>query len=312
MEETSRSPEEVVQKKAPLVESEEGYDLHDVHWMRRWNWLKYRLSFWAVHILVIGFAYQTYSHAALAVCLVLFVVASLGVEMGYHRLFTHQAFETYPIIRYMLAFFGLLACQDGPLGWSAVHRKHHKYEDTENDPHSPHKKGFFWAHTGWMYRSPGLMKSERYLKRWIPDLLKDKWLVRIDARDDDVTFLSMVALYLAGGWPFFIWGWCVRQLMVWHSEFAINSICHMFGRQPWKTGDQSRNVWWLSLPTLGQSWHNNHHYLPRSARVGFTWWQLDPTWWLIWTLEKCGLVWNVVRPSDYERKLRANAAEEAA
>lgn len=279
---------------APL-EAREGLLPGDIQAWRYWdNQIKLAL-FWVFHVIAIGFAYQTYRPGPAALALVLGVVTMLGIEMGYHRLLVHRSFETFPLVRYILTFMGMLAVQYGPISWVANHRKHHRYaDDPEQDPHSP-LRSFFYSHVGWAYGNDGLLMSESYIRRWAPDLVNDPVLRTMDKLYEPLMVVKWV-VFLALGWDYFVWAYCVRLVVVWHSEFAVNSVCHVFGSRPWNTGDRSGNVAWLALPTFGESWHNNHHHAQRSARVGFYWWQLDPTWYVIWTLEKLGLAWNVGRP----------------
>ena len=112
-----------------------------------------------------------------------------------------------------------------------------------------------------------------------------------------------------GGLTALLWGGAVRMFLLHHATFSINSLCHFFGRRSFATSDESRNLLWLALPTLGEAWHNNHHAFPTSARHGLRWWQLDPSAWLIAALERVGLVWDVVRIAP-ERQLAKSAAEQ--
>ena len=107
---------------------------------------------------------------------------------------------------------------------------------------------------------------------------------------------------LVGGLTGLLWGGAVRMFLLHHATFSINSLCHFFGRRSFATSDESRNLLWLALPTLGEAWHNNHHAFPTSARHGLRWWQLDPSAWLIAGLERVGLVWDVIQIAP-ERQL---------
>lgn len=269
----------------------------DIAAWRRWD-NQIKMAFlWAFHVIAVLFAVETFEPRLLILALALGVLTTLGVEMGYHRMLVHRAFEAEPALRYGLTFLGMLAVQQGPVSWVANHRKHHRYsDDPDEDPHSP-TRSFLWSHIGWLYGNDGLLMRPSYCRRWAPDILKDPVLRTLDKIYEPLTVLSWFA-FLSAGWDWFVWAYCVRVVVTWHFQFAINSVCHTFGSQPWDTGDRSRNFAWLALPTLGEAWHNNHHHAPRSARVGFLWWQLDPTWYLIWSLEKVGLVWNVVRPVE--------------
>jgi stearoyl-CoA desaturase (delta-9 desaturase) len=253
----------------------------------------------------------------LVVLAVTYLLSGLGVTVGFHRLLTHRSFRTSPAIRALLAALGSAAIEGPVIEWVSNHRKHHCFSDQPGDPHSPHvDRGSGWrgalggllhAHVGWIFRGSNLASEERYAK----DLLADPVVRFIDR-----TFLLWVLAGLAfpfglgvalsgsivGGLTGMLWGGAVRIFFLHHATFSINSLCHFFGRRRFATGDESRNLLWLALPTLGEAWHNNHHAFPTSARHGLRWWQLDPSAWLISGLERLGLVWDVVRVTP-EREL---------
>jgi stearoyl-CoA desaturase (delta-9 desaturase) len=253
----------------------------------------------------------------LVVFAVTYLLTGLGITVGFHRLFTHRSFKTSPALRALLGALGSAAVEGPVIEWVANHRKHHQFSDLPGDPHSPHVehgngwrgalRGLFHAHMGWLFNSDPMADEERYAK----DLLADPVVRFIDR-----TFLLWVIAGLlfpfglgvaltgtiVGGLTGLLWGGAVRMFFLHHSTFSINSLCHFFGRQRFATGDESRNLLWLALPTLGEAWHNNHHAFPTSARHGLRWWQLDPSAWLIAGLERVGLVWDVVRVAP-ERQL---------
>jgi stearoyl-CoA desaturase (delta-9 desaturase) len=242
-----------------------------------------------------------------------------GVTVGYHRLFTHRSFKTSRPLRALFAVLGSAAVEGPVIEWVSTHRKHHAFTDIPGDPHSPHTdhgvgwrgavRGLFHAHVGWMFRGVDRANPTRYAK----DLLADPVIRMVDR-----TFLLWVLLGLAfpfglgvaltgsiiGGLTGLLWGGAVRILFLHHVTFSINSLCHFFGRQRFSTGDQSRNLAWLALPTFGEAWHNNHHAFPTSAHHGLSRWQLDPGGWLINALERLGLAWDVIRiaPSTQNAK----------
>ncbi len=250
--------------------------------------------------------------ADLIVLAVTYLLTGIGVTVGFHRLLTHRSFKTSPPMRAALAALGSAAIEGPVIEWVANHRKHHQFSDQHGDPHSPHVEhgtgwrgalgGLFHAHVGWIFKGDDMASEERYAK----DLLSDPVVRFIDR-----TFLLWVLAGLAfpfglgvalsgsiaGGLTGLLWGGAVRLFLLHHATFSINSLCHFFGSQRFRTGDQSRNLFWLALPTLGEAWHNNHHAFPTSARHGLRWWQLDPSAWLIGALEHVGLVWDVVRVS---------------
>ena len=220
-----------------------------------------------------------------------YVFTGLGVTIGYHRLFTHGSFHARRGLKIALALGGSMAMEGSLIGWCAIHRRHHAYSDKEGDPHSPHLdegpgvrgvvKGLWHAHMGWLV-SPETTDE----KRWAPDLLKDKDLVRITKMFPwlAVTSFFLPALLglaitqsLRGAVTAFLWASLARMFLLQHVTWSINSICHFYGARPFKSLDFSTNNWVLSLISFGESWHNNHHAFPTSARHGIGRAQLDPS-----------------------------------
>jgi stearoyl-CoA desaturase (delta-9 desaturase) len=243
----------------------------------------------------------------------LYVMTALGVTLGYHRMFTHRAFEASRAFRAIFAVLGSMAVEGSVITWVADHRKHHAFTDQEGDPHSPHLsgpgfmgavRGLWHAHIGWLFETVGTAERERFA----PDLVKDR-AVRVV----DKLFFLWVALGLAIpfalGWivggglgtalTALLWGGLVRVLLLHHVTWSINSVCHFFGRKRFDIEDESRNVFWLAPLSMGEAWHHNHHAFPTSAFHGLRFWErmADPTGLLIALLERLGLVWNVVRVS---------------
>jgi stearoyl-CoA desaturase (Delta-9 desaturase) len=258
----------------------------------------------------------------LALLAVTYLLSGLGITVGYHRLLTHRAFATHKPLEYFWASLGCMAVEGSPLDWVADHRKHHAHPDQEGDPHSPHVGhgsswrgavgGLLHAHVGWILRGDALANEERYAKDLLADPVVrfvDRWFVLWVILGLAFPFGLGVALTgtLAGGLTAMLWGGAVRMFLLHHATFSINSLCHFFGRKPFQTGDESRNLAWLALPTLGEAWHNNHHAFPTSARHGQARWQLDPSWWVIGALARCGLAWDVVGVSS-ARRLEKRAA----
>jgi stearoyl-CoA desaturase (delta-9 desaturase) len=253
----------------------------------------------------------------LVVFAVTYLLTGLGITVGFHRLLTHRSFKTSPAMRALLAALGSAAVEGPVIEWVSNHRKHHRFSDQPGDPHSPHVDhargwrgalaGLFHAHVGWILGGEEMADEQRYAK----DLLADPVVRFIDR-----TFVLWVLAGLAfpfglgvaltgtivGGLTGLLWGGAVRMFFLHHSTFSINSLCHFFGRQSFATDDESRNLLWLALPTLGEAWHNNHHAFPTSARHGLRWWQLDPSAWVIAVLARVGLVWDVVQVAP-ERQL---------
>jgi stearoyl-CoA desaturase (delta-9 desaturase) len=234
-------------------------------------------------------------------------LVGIGVTMGYHRLFTHRSFQTSRPVEWALMILGCMSGQSSPFSWIANHRQHHRHSDREGDPHSPHAgtghgwlRRFWHAHGGWT-----LLRWPTYDSTLVRDLKRRRDLVWID-RHWYAWYLLGLALpavvgYLVGGTAYaalmgLLWGGLFRNAFSEQVTWAINSVCHVWGRRPYATGEQSRNNLLLGVLAFGEGWHNNHHAFPYSARHGFHWWQPDLTWNLVWLLERVGLVWNVKRP----------------
>ena len=257
----------------------------------------------------------------LALMVSLYVVTCLGVTLGYHRMFTHRAFESSRVFRAIIAVLGSMAVEGSVITWVADHRKHHTFTDQEGDPHSPHLagpgfwgavKGLWHAHVGWLFETVGTAERERFAS----DLLKDGVLRVIDKLFFVWVVLSF-AIPFALGWLIggglgaaltaLLWGGLVRVFLLHHITWSINSVCHFFGRKRFNVEDESRNVFWLAPFSMGEAWHHNHHAFPTSAFHGLSRWErvADPTGLLIWLLEKLGIVWNVVRISPERQAAKA-------
>jgi len=243
--------------------------------------------------------------------LTLFAVFSLltgiGTGVGYHRLLTHHSFETFPAIRAFFIVLGAMAIPTRPVDFAANHLKHHAFADREGDPHSP-LEGLFHAHIGWVLKSP-VAERERYCKR----LLADPLVMFIDRTTVLWFFLGLLVPYLIGGWQGLVWGGLIRYGYHNHVTFSVNSICHTFGDRPFQTADASRNNWLIGLLAFGEGWHNNHHAFPAMAYHGIGWRQFDLNSFVIRSLSRLRLAWNVKQPSPelIERRraqLRVTAA----
>ena len=216
------------------------------------------------------------------------------VTAGYHRYFAHRAFKTSRVFQFLLAVGAQSAAQKGVLWWASHHRWHHKYSDTEKDIHSPGRRGFWYAHIGWVVR--GAWTETDFSQ--VPDLAKYPELRFLNR--PGVQLLPTVGLALAflsiGGVHALVWGFFVSTVLLWHGSFSINSLSHLFGRRRYATGDESRNNWLLAILTTGEGWHNNHHHYQSAANQGFRWWELDVTYYVLRLLALFGLVWDIRRP----------------
>jgi stearoyl-CoA desaturase (delta-9 desaturase) len=238
--------------------------------------------------------------------LAVFYALSIGsIGIGFHRLLTHRSFETYRPVKYAFAVLGSMAIQGPVIGWVSDHRKHHAHTDEDGDPHSPHVgageglRGLWHAHVGWLFRHNSGAEADRYAR----DLVEDRGMRIISRAFGPLALLSLllpaaigwlVSGSLAGALTAFVWGGLVRLFFVHHVTWSVNSVCHYFGRRRFDTEDRSTNVLWLALPSLGESWHHNHHAFPRSAMHGLRWWEFDLSGLVIRAMRRLGLAWNVV------------------
>jgi stearoyl-CoA desaturase (delta-9 desaturase) len=257
---------------------------------------------WAIHLgAVAGVVTTGWSAIAVGVCIGAYCLGMLAIGVAYHRYFAHRSYQTSRAFQFVLAVWGSLSLQRGPIWWASVHRHHHRHADTTEDYHSP-RRGFWHAHTGWLlspkvyavdYRNVSDLTPYREL-RWL-----DRWY--------HLPSLAFIALlWAAGAWlarhhpelrtngaQLFVWGFLVRTTLLWQATFSINSLMHMIGTQRYATHDDSRNSFWLALVTMGEGWHNNHHRLPACARNGFYWWEIDCNYYFIKLLQGVGLVRDV-------------------
>jgi stearoyl-CoA desaturase (delta-9 desaturase) len=251
---------------------------------------------------------------------ILYAITALGITVGFHRHLTHRAFATSRGLRGLLAICGSCAIEGPVISWVADHRKHHAFSDQEGDPHSPHHgqasgfrgalRGLFHAHVGWLFVHDQRGSRDRYA----PDLVADPVVAFVDR-----WFVAWVTIgllipfglgWLIGGtWESaltgLLWGGFVRVLVLHHVTYSINSLCHYFGRRRFDTNDESRNLAWLSVLSLGESWHHNHHAFPTSAHHGLRWWEIDISSLVIRGLRRLGLIWDVVEVSPERQQRRA-------
>jgi stearoyl-CoA desaturase (Delta-9 desaturase) len=279
------------------------------------------LPFVATIVAVVLLWNSLVSATDLAVAIAMYLLTAAGITVGFHRLLTHRSFQTSKPLEYLFAALGSMAVQGPVIAWVADHRKHHAHTDEEGDPHSPHVghgqgvrgvlSGLWHAHTGWLFSSQGRADWKRYAA----DLYEDRGMRTISRLFPLLVALTLLipalAGYLLSGTPLgaatgLLWGGLVRIFFVHHVTWSVNSICHFTGSRRFATDDRSTNVFWLALPSLGESWHHNHHAFPRSAQHGLRRWEIDPSALIISSLEKVGLARNVVRISP-ERQAERTA-----
>jgi len=222
---------------------------------------------------------------SVVLCASLFVVRMFFITAGYHRYFSHRSFKVNRLVQALFAFGGTTAVQKGPLWWAAHHRAHHRWTDTEQDPHTP-LSGFWWSHVGWIL-------SDRYKAtdfEAVADLSRFPELRFLERFDWIGPWLLALATFLLAGWSGLVVGFFFSTVLLWHATFSINSLAHVLGRRRYATADTSRNSPLLALITLGEGWHNNHHHFPSSAKQGFFWWEIDVSWYVLWALSVVRIV----------------------
>ncbi|MBB2913351.1 stearoyl-CoA desaturase (delta-9 desaturase) [Streptosporangium becharense] len=250
------------------------------------------------------------SWSDIAITVVLYVITGLGVTVGLHRHFTHGSFKAKRPLKIALGIAGSLSLEMSVLDWVATHRKHHKFSDKEGDPHSPWRfgtgfvavsKGLLWAHMGWLFEAD---RANR--EKYAPDLVKDPDIIKLHKFFPVLAITSLILPAVLGGlltWSWwgaatgFFWGTLVRIGLLHHVTWSINSICHVFGEEVFESRDKSRNVWWLAIPSFGESWHNLHHSDPTCARHGALKGQIDLSAGVIRMFEKAGWAYDVRWPT---------------
>jgi len=282
-----------------------------IEWARIWPFLL--LQACCLLVFVVG-----WSPIAVIVCVALYLVRMFGITAFYHRYFSHRSFRAGRIVQFVGALLGASATQRGPLWWAAHHRQHHRHSDTKQDAHSPHAHGFLWSHIGWI----ACRRNYRTDYSQVPDLARFPELRWLD-RNDLAVPLALLASMLGFGalleafapslgtdaLQMGVWGFCISTTLLFHGTASINSLAHLFGRRVWPTRDQSRNSFLLALLTLGEGWHNNHHWCPGTVRQGFRWWEIDVSYYVLRVLAALGVVHDLrplpARARADERRLRS-------
>jgi len=281
-----------------------------VEWVRN-------IPYFAMHgacllIFVVGFSWT-----ALAICVALYFARMFAITGFYHRYFSHKTFKTSRAFQFVMAIWGLTAIQRGPLWWAAHHRHHHRHSDEHPDLHSPRQHGMVWSHMFWFTTEAAFGTNQKA----VHDLAKFPELRFLDRFDTFVYIAFAGALFGLGvgiqalglntsGWQILVWGFFVSTVLTYHGTYTINSLSHKFGKQRYKTGDDSRNNFWLALLTLGEGWHNNHHHYQSSVKQGFYWWEIDITYYVLKSMSWMGLIWEL--RGVPEKKLNTNRVDEGA
>ena len=264
--------------------------------LRNFNWNS--LAFVTAHLIGLLTFLITFQWRYLVFALSLYFVRMFFITAAYHRYFSHRTYSTTRGFQFILAWMAMTSSQKGVLWWASHHRYHHANSDMESDLHSP-KKGFWWSHVGWVISKD---HEGTDLAR-VKDFAKFKELLWLNYFWYLPVLSYVFVLYLCGGLPVVLWGFFVSNIFLWHGTFTINSLSHLWGRRRYPTSDTSRNNWFLSIITLGEGWHNNHHQYPTAARNGFFWWEYDVTYWILKLLSFFNIVWGLkpVPRSAYTR-----------
>lgn len=248
--------------------------------------------FIAVHLTPLMLIWAGFSWWGIALCVISYYVRMFGVTAGYHRFFAHRSYKTSRPFQFFLAFLAQTSAQKGALWWAAHHRHHHAASDQPDDVHSPEQSGFFYAHVGWV------LARDTEATEWsrIRDLAKYPELVWLNRYHLVPPLVYAAAMYLLFGLEGLVWGFFISTILLWHGTFLVNSVVHVLGRRVYPTTDSSRNNWWVALLTMGEGWHNNHHFYQRATAQGWRWYEVDMTYYLLKGLSWLGLVSGVSRP----------------
>lgn len=264
------------------------------------DWLRI-IPFIVLHLACLAVFWVGVSPVAVITAAFLYLIRMFAITAFYHRFFAHKSFKTSRPVQFIFAAIGASSTQRGPIWWAAHHRQHHRHADTASDPHSPND-GLLWSHLGWFL-------TKRYFQadyRLVKDLTRYPELRWLDRFDIAMPVILAIALFGFGewlkwikpewqtnGWQMLVWGYFISTVVLLHATLLINSLAHKWGKRRYNTEDGSRNNFWLALLTLGEGWHNNHHYHASSARQGFYWWEIDISFYLLVLMKKLGLVWDM-------------------
>lgn len=259
----------------------------------------------SIHIGCLLIFWAGFSWTALITCFILWFVRMFGITAGYHRYFSHRTYKTSRWFQFILAVLGNSSAQLDPLWWAAHHRYHHRHTDTEQDIHSPVISGFWWSHMGWIF-CPKYSKTNEQSIRDFAQYPELQYLNRFPLIVPILLAIAVTAMGIVlqhyipemrtTGLQMLVWGFFLSTLLLYHTTFTINSLAHVFGTRRFDTVDSSRNNLLLALITLGEGWHNNHHYYPASERQGFYWWEIDISHYILKLLSWLGIVWELRTP----------------
>jgi stearoyl-CoA desaturase (delta-9 desaturase) len=235
------------------------------------------LPFMVLHGLVLLVLTVPFTWSAIAWLLGSYYLRMFGVTAGYHRYFSHRSYKLNRFWQFCMAFLAQTSAQKGALWWAAHHRDHHLHSDRETDIHSPVHEGFWWSHLGWVLSD----EYDHYDPKRISDFSKYPELRWLDRHLLVPPTIYGAGIYFLFGWSAFVWGFIAATVLLYHGTFLINSLTHNWGSRRFATPDESRNHFVLAIVTLGEGWHNNHHYFMSSVRQGIRWWEIDITYYVL-------------------------------
>ena len=285
-------------------------------------WL-YVIPIAAIHLAALtAFIPWLFSWTGLALAVLGVPFYGLGITLGYHRLLAHRSLTVPKWLEHGFALFAQCSLQDTPAKWVTVHRMHHVFSDEQPDPHSP-LVNFLWGHFNWLFYQNTATRTIGSMQKYAPDILQDPFYMRLEKSClGPAVYLAHLLLYpiigAVTGWmttgtgmgglqfslSLFVWGGFVRTVLGWHATWSVNSLTHLFGYRNYETNEGSRNNWFVALVAVGEGWHNNHHSDPAAASVWHRWWEFDPTYCVIFLLERLGLATKVIESKTARRARR--------
>ena len=240
------------------------------------QWLRI-IPFILLHLSCLAVFWVGVSWFAVIFMLLFYVIRMFAITAFFHRYLSHKTFQTSRFVQFLFSLIGTMSAQRGPLWWAAHHRYHHRHTDTEQDPHSS-TRGFWYSHVGWFLNDYNFATRKEVIKDW----LKYPELVWLDRFSLIVVLLTAGSIYALGEWlaisapqlgtsglQLLVWGFVISTVLLIHATLCINSLAHHYGSRDFDTNDHSRNNFFLSIITLGEGWHNNHHFYAGSTRQGF-------------------------------------------
>jgi stearoyl-CoA desaturase (delta-9 desaturase) len=278
----------------------------------RINWIK-SIPFFTVHAIPLAAIWTGASSFDWWLCFWLYVVRMFAITGGNHRYFAHKSYYATRFFQFVMAFLGTSAAQKGVLWWAEKHRYHHRWSDQAEDIHSTKRHGFWYAHVGWVLNDRNHYFDGRLVQQFLkfPELRlmnQSPWMwfppVGLGAA---VFFLRWWAAGLTAGFSALLVGFFLSTVILYHGTFFINSLAHMLGTHDHQThpdkdkDDTSGNSWILAIVTLGEGWHNDHHFKAQYTKQGIEWWKIDITYYALWLLQGVGY-WRFRKADDGSRK----------